>query len=220
MMKVYIYFLHRGDDIPFYIGKTINPKGRLSEHKREKYPNSIMEIIDEVNEEDYIFWESHYIWLFRSWGFNLENKNFGGGGDIGGKPKHTEESKMTIGEKNKGWIPSEEIKEKTGKAAKQRWEVNKEELSKKIKEGREGIKHQNHTKGEEHGNHGKSRSESQKKKMSEVRKGHPPTHTTPHTEETKQVIKMKKTGSKASEETKLKKSIAMKAYWERRKSQW
>jgi hypothetical protein len=212
-MKVYIYFLHKDDNIPFYVGKTINPSERLLEHKREKYFNSIMEIIDEVNEEDYIFWESHYISLFRSWGFILENKNNGGGGC----PNHTDKSKLLISEKNKGWVPSKEMRISVGNAAKQRWNSSKEELSKKISENRKGIKHQNHTKGEKHKSSGRKLSEETKQKIGNAHKGLA-THTTQHTEETKKVMSMKKIGFKHSEESKEKKSIAMKAYWERRKN--
>jgi len=131
MMKVYIYFLHKDNNIPFYIGKTINPLERLLEHKREKHPDSIMEIIDEVSEDDYMFWESHYIWLFKSWGFDLENKNFGGGGSIGGKPKHTPQSKQNIGNKNKKPKPAgykETIKD-----------LMKNGLAQKISESNKGI---------------------------------------------------------------------------------
>jgi hypothetical protein len=210
---VFIYYLHKGDNIPFYVGKTIDPFERLSEHKREKHPDSVLEIIDEVSEEDYIFWESHYISLFKSWGFILENKNDGGGGC----PHHTKESKLLISEKNKGWVPSKEMRISVGKAAKQRWNDNKEELSKKISENRKGIKHKNHTKGSNHKGTGRKLSEETKQKIGNAHKGGA-THTQPHTEETKNKLRMKKIGSKATQETKEKKSIAMKAYWERRKN--
>jgi len=128
---VFIYYLHKGDNIPFYIGKTINPQNRLKEHKSKKYLHSILEIIDEVNEEDYIFWESHYISLFKSWGFILENKNNGGGGGKGGHSKHTEESKKSIGNKNRKPKPigyKEKLKD-----------LMKNGLSKKISESNKGI---------------------------------------------------------------------------------
>ncbi len=33
---IFIYYLHRGDGIPFYIGKTKDLKQRLREHKSKK----------------------------------------------------------------------------------------------------------------------------------------------------------------------------------------
>lgn len=68
------------------------------------YP--IIEIIDEVS-QDWEFWEEHYIWLYRSWGFDLVNMSFGGE-----SPKLTYESRKKISEKQKGKIISEESKRK------------------------------------------------------------------------------------------------------------
>jgi hypothetical protein len=77
-----IYYLHNGDNIPFYIGKTNgNLIGRLSGHKIRLKTNFLkIELIDEVYVNEWKFWESWYIELFKSWGFKLENKNKGGGG--------------------------------------------------------------------------------------------------------------------------------------------
>jgi len=80
-MKTIIYYLHRGDNIPFYIGKSIRPKFREYEHKTSK-GNIFMEEIDEIFSKEWKFWEQYYISLFRSWGFVLENKNNGGGGPL------------------------------------------------------------------------------------------------------------------------------------------
>tara|TARA_R110000737_G_scaffold329844_1_gene345215 strand:+ start:173 stop:694 length:522 start_codon:yes stop_codon:yes gene_type:complete len=79
-MKSFIYYLHKGDNIPCYIGKTKNkPKYRLTSHRRiKKQPLYEIEVIDEV--EDWRFWETYYIQLFTGWGFKLENGNKGGGG--------------------------------------------------------------------------------------------------------------------------------------------
>ena len=72
-----------------YVGKTKNPSDRLKGHIKESYKKNtyknnwvnglitknntpIMEIIDEV-EENWQFWESFYIYLFKSWGFKLTN---------------------------------------------------------------------------------------------------------------------------------------------------
>lgn len=75
----YIYFLHKGDNIPFYIGKSVSPKGRMSLHKKS-FGSVFMEVIDSVDTSEWLFWEKWYISLFKSWGFILENKNIGGGG--------------------------------------------------------------------------------------------------------------------------------------------
>lgn len=69
--------------IPHYVGKTKNPNERFCKHKR-KYPNSILEVIDEVPITEWKFWERHYISLYRSWGFKLDNKKLyaGNGSDV------------------------------------------------------------------------------------------------------------------------------------------
>jgi hypothetical protein len=77
-----IYYLHKGDDIPVYIGITKNELyQRLSNHRTKKNtPEYSIELIDEVPEHEWRFWEEFYILLFKSWGFVLENKNNGGCG--------------------------------------------------------------------------------------------------------------------------------------------
>lgn len=97
-MNTSIYYLHIGDNIPFYIGKSIRPQNRIYEHKTSKHLNVFMEIIDEVLTSEWKFWEKHYISLFRSWGFKLINKNNGGGGLINQKTS----SKKLISSKMKG----------------------------------------------------------------------------------------------------------------------
>ena len=85
-----IYYLHRGDDIPFYIGKAKNHIRRKHSHYIT-YGNEIeLIIIDEV--EGWKFWESYWIEQFQQWGFVLENKNKGGGGPS----SYTEEQKLKM----------------------------------------------------------------------------------------------------------------------------
>lgn len=74
-----IYYLHRGNNVPFYIGKY-NIKSRLNSHQRKFGKETNLEVIDEVPIEEWKFWEIYYIQQFKSWGFKLENKNNGGGG--------------------------------------------------------------------------------------------------------------------------------------------
>lgn len=72
----FIYYLHNGDNIPYYVGKTVTPKLRYRNKK------IILEVVDEIPTNEWLFWERHYISLFKSWGFQLKNKNSGGGGSI------------------------------------------------------------------------------------------------------------------------------------------
>lgn len=97
-MKYYIYYLHKGNNIPCYIGKTKNSlKYRLTNHRRIKEePLYEIELIDIV--EDWRFWEEYYIQLFTSWGFNLENCNQGGGG----LSSHNIKAKDKISKAHKG----------------------------------------------------------------------------------------------------------------------
>jgi len=77
---IYIYFLHKNDNIPFYVGKTNNTIKRRLNHKQHFGFDVCLEIIDEIPSDEWKFWEKHYISLFKSWGFNLVNKNKGGNG--------------------------------------------------------------------------------------------------------------------------------------------
>ena len=99
-MKTIIYYLHRGDKIPFYVGKTKNlPNKREKEHQKRLNDSSIiLEVIDSV--DDWRYWEKHYITLFKNLGHFLINQNSGGGG-----PEIVKEStKQKISQANKGTI--------------------------------------------------------------------------------------------------------------------
>ncbi len=102
--EVYIYVLSYNDDIR-YVGRTFNVNKRLRQHINESNKNNThksnwirkvksinIEIIDVCNEDNYSFWEQHYISLYRSWGFNLLNMTIGGEGVSG--YKYTEEGKL------------------------------------------------------------------------------------------------------------------------------
>lgn len=128
--KTKIYFLTK-NDIPFYIGKSINCVRRKHKHYIT-YGNDIkLEIIDECEsiKSEWRFWEEFYIHLFKSWGFILLNKNNGGGGPT----TYTEEQKKKMRKPHPGaganisktlkanghskWY-TPEIKEKMSKALK------------------------------------------------------------------------------------------------------
>ena len=99
-MKTAIYYLHKGDKVPFYVGKTKNiPNKREKEHQKHLNNSSIiLEVVDYV--EDWKYWEKHYISLFKNLGHPLINKNSGGGG-----PEIVKEStKQKISQANKGTI--------------------------------------------------------------------------------------------------------------------
>jgi len=103
-----IYYLHK-NGIPFYVGETSQSlNSRLSHHKRKLGLNIQIELLDEV--EDWRFWESYWIEQFKIWGFNLFNKNKGGGGCEKGISKHTSESRSKIGFSKKGKSLSNETK--------------------------------------------------------------------------------------------------------------
>lgn len=76
----YIYYLHKGDNVPFYVGKTINPQSRKYNHKFKFEGKVLLEVIDKIPTSEWRFWEKHYISLLKGWGFILKNSNNGGGG--------------------------------------------------------------------------------------------------------------------------------------------
>lgn len=100
MKTVFIYSLstkEKPTDIR-YIGKTNNISNRLKRHVSKYYLNEntyksrwlqkelrngctpIIEVIDEVPESEWDFWEQYWISQFKSWGFNLTNTTIGGDG--------------------------------------------------------------------------------------------------------------------------------------------
>ena len=95
MISIYILV---ENNIPIYLGKTNKPNRRLKEHKVNFSKNISLEVIDEVEEEEWIFWEQWWIEIFNSWEIQLLNKNKGGGG-----PNHqTKPTRLLIGSKQKG----------------------------------------------------------------------------------------------------------------------
>jgi predicted GIY-YIG superfamily endonuclease len=97
-MKVYIYTLeHPITKEVRYIGKTKNPKERFHNHcnrlhnqhsHKRNWINSlrnqslkpVMNILDEIEESEWKYWEKYWIEQFRQWGFNLVNHTSGGDG--------------------------------------------------------------------------------------------------------------------------------------------
>lgn len=105
-----------------YVGKTKNTlKSRLNGHisasKRHKfkfanYINSIItmgytpviSLIDEVDDNNWQFWEQFYICLFKSWGYELKNITLGGDLDNTGKKLSDETKKRMSKPKTKEHI--------------------------------------------------------------------------------------------------------------------
>jgi len=103
-MNTIIYYLCKLDGIPFYIGKTNGIKWRKQSHRCTYGFDTILETIDEVPINEWKFWENHYISLFKSWGFMLENKNNGGGGPT--NITFNDERNKAISDKTKGMSKS------------------------------------------------------------------------------------------------------------------
>lgn len=99
---IYIYLILK-NNIPIYIGKSKTPKTRICNHRNRWGKDIEIEYLDII--EDWRFWEKHYISLFKSWGFKLENKNCGGGGpEVGywfGKTSPMKNKKHSISTKLK-----------------------------------------------------------------------------------------------------------------------
>lgn len=133
MEKTYIYYLSRTDDVPFYVGKTKNTiNKRLNSHNYLKEKGLKINIIDEVNTSEWKFWEKYYISLFKSWGFNLENKNKGGSGPSGGY-NLTKEHKDNISKANKSKPKPKEFGEKLSKDRKGKWVIPQHQIEAGIK---------------------------------------------------------------------------------------
>jgi hypothetical protein len=102
MKTTYIYTLSdpRTNEVR-YVGKTNNPVQRRSAHgvltrevksKKKSWIKKlkslglkpVFEIIEEVEESEWKFWEKYWIEQFRVWGFRLTNHTSGGDGCVSG----------------------------------------------------------------------------------------------------------------------------------------
>jgi hypothetical protein len=120
----FIYYLAENNK-PVYVGKGKELKKRLYHHKwRLKNPNLTIHEIDSIPVGEWKFWEGYWIAQFKGWGFNLLNKNNGGGGVDKHKQSSIESSRKnrtgqkrpTTSVKLKGKPRSEETKNKISKA--------------------------------------------------------------------------------------------------------
>jgi hypothetical protein len=137
MRKVYIYGLvDKSKNELKYIGKSINPQSRYRKHLqdsnkkisyKDKWIYSLLEnnnkpellIIDEVNEDNWVFWEKHYISYYKSIGCKLTNISEGGDNppNLTGR-KRTKEEIDRISKSNTGKKRSEETRKNISLAKK------------------------------------------------------------------------------------------------------
>lgn len=141
-MNIFIYYLSDSRGNIRYVGKTKNElRKRLYKHIQEsieskrpthkinwikslldKGERPIINIIDEVPENEWTFWEEYWISQFKSWGFNLTNLTIGGEGGNG--YKHTSHSKKKMSESKLGNKLSENQKKKISESIKKKSSEN------------------------------------------------------------------------------------------------
>ena len=132
--KTFIYILLDNKNNIRYVGKSDNPNKRLKKHineskknktHKEKWIQSLLNnnstpellVIDEVNINEWSFWETYWISQFKAWGFKLTNSTIGGEGGSG--YKHTDEAKEKMRQNRLGKTTSEETKQKQSIATKE-----------------------------------------------------------------------------------------------------
>ena len=131
-MIITIYYLHTGDNKPFYVGKSKNGISRIKDHRFVYGENTFIEVLDEVSSTNWKFWESYWINQIQSWGFDIHNQNEGGGGPT----HHTLETKQKISESHKGMSHTTLTKSKISKSLKGR--KMSEDTKEKIRQSKLG----------------------------------------------------------------------------------
>lgn len=189
-----------------YVGKSVNPRKRLNDHCKRcsKSPSHINSwllglkkismkpeilILDEVCENNWIFWEQFYISLLKSWGLSLVNMTDGG-----------ENPPIN---KRKGYKMSDEARLNMSLAQ----VGNKNNLGKKMSlESRRKLS--NSLKGKIPPNKGIPHSDETKRKIGLIHKGNKYTLGFKFSEESKKKMSERRKGIKLSEETRRKMSLA------------
>jgi len=206
--KIYLVENCFGDSNKIYIGKTKNSREKT--HKRKFGEQIRYTYIDEVNSLDYKDWEpleSYWIEQFRQWGFDVLNKNGGGGGPT----THSGEIRNKISNKLKNKSKPLRTKEhcenlskslinksKKGSGRKKGTILSDKELEirkkKRKKQSLETIEKRRLK------NLGKKRTQETKIKMSNAKKGKPSNNTKPvfQYDLNKNLIKIWKTVSEAA----------------------
>jgi hypothetical protein len=137
MDRTKIYYLHFGDNVPFYVGKTKNEYYRLANHKKTFGDNIHIKIISEVL--NWRKWEKYYIEKFKNQGYSLQNKNNGGGGP----EEWTKESIQKI--KSHPTRGKKISKSNKGKSKSHKGKPFTKEHKQKIKQTREFLKTRKNT---------------------------------------------------------------------------
>lgn len=217
MSTVFIYALKEPDTGEIrYVGKTSNPDKRFHEHidnnpreKTRKYYwiqslksrglEPVLEILDEVSGEHWRQWEVAYIEFFQEQGWNLTNGTPGGDGFGSGEYHPFFGKRLTDGHRQKisgenhhqfGRSPSESTRQKNSAA----------------------------NSGEKHPFYGKHLTDAHKQKLSVANLGEKSPRFGKHlTDAHRQRISSAHRGHKASEETKIKMSLAQAARHAKRK---
>lgn len=181
-MKTYIYIVENcfNDPKKIYVGKTKNTNDRKYSHIKT-YGNSIIfTVIEEIESLDVKDWkplECFWIEQFKHWGFNIQNKNGGGGGSefysqetkdllslqrkgIKRPDSFSEKMKVSMLGKNLGKNHSSETKLKMSEAKKSKPNASKgkkrgplnEEKKKKLRVPKKNKENYSYPKSEEHKN--------------------------------------------------------------------
>lgn len=115
-----------------YVGKTDNLRKRYNHHlidNRKSYKSAwikslkvqglkpIIEVIDEVSINEWVFWEKYWISQFKTWGFKLTNLSDGGEGFASGElnPAHLPHVKALRSKVHKGKVITQEVRDKISK---------------------------------------------------------------------------------------------------------
>ena len=116
---IYIYeIFYLENNIPFYIGKSVNPIKRKYNHTLKFGKNINLNIIDKVLNSEWKFWEIYYISLYKSWGFKLENKNNGGGGPTNWTDEQKHDQSVRLSNKNHSKYYTKEVRKQMSESNK------------------------------------------------------------------------------------------------------
>jgi hypothetical protein len=121
--KIYLVTNCYNDPNKVYIGKTINIRDREYRHKNTYGNNITFSFIDEINSlkpENWKPLESYWIEQFRQWGFEVLNKNNGGGGPS----FYSKESRSKMSTIKKGYKHTEMSKQKMRKPKSEKHKIN------------------------------------------------------------------------------------------------
>ena len=149
--KIYLITNIDNDPNKVYVGKTTNDT-RKNNHTRiygKQITYDYIDSIDSIYRKDWKPLENKWIQHYIDLGYNVINKNKGGGG----VESHTEETKQKMSK------------------------PKPESVKVKISNSLLGFKHPTHKKGNEHGNYGKIRTEEIKQRMSKPKPGISLSHT-------------------------------------------